>query len=449
MNVRAIFAELACLLSLACASDRVTTEIPFLAVPVEGWSGGTAMIVSPSFAGADTLPAVTVGGRALAVRWLGDAAVQVQLPDTNGSITLEVRLRSGGRTTAPILVRGFAGVNDGPALDADARLYPWPVAGVSTALALRQGRLVQVNLGALTVSGPLAPDTGLGCPTPGSQTYGIFAPVPSATVPGLATAVACGVGANMLVLAVPVAPSAAAPDTGPLTGAEVAVHLARGRWLVSIGNPGLVVFTRNDSGTFTQSPATAWEALGAVVSPRGDRIAPAWTKCGIGAGVPVYDSSGAVAFRVADFPCTSGPAAFSPDGSTLYEAGIDSAYRETLVAVDAGSGAVLARAVRFADVPYQNRLPTSGLAADPDRPFLYAAGWHDGLFLDVLDRETLEPVASLRAPAAVTSALDPLRVPASDLWTIVVDGSARRLYVVPSDYASTRQPYVFSYDLMH
>ncbi len=436
----------ATLLLLACRSDRITTTDPSLALPTYAWSGGTAVIASPSFCGADTLPVVTLGADTLPVQWLGDASVRVQLPDTNGTINLTVRLRSGGRTQAPIRVRGFAGVRDGPALDLYGRLYPWPAPGTATALGMQGGRLVGVNLGSLEVSAPLGPDTGLGCPTPEYQTFGVFAPVPSASVPGLVSAVGCA-GANMRVLAVPVSP-AAAPDTGPLAGAEVAVHLSRGKWLVSIGNPGLIVYTRTDAGTFSETPATAWEALGAVVSPRGDRVAPTFTYCGIVAGVPVYDTSGAVAFRVADFPCVSQAAAFTTGGDTLYVVGQDSQNRESLVALDASSGSVLMRTVRFADGPYVNRLPTSALAVDPVRPFLYAAGWHDGLFLDVLEPGTLQLVASIRAPAAVNAALDPLRVPPSDVWTIVIDAFERRLYVVPSDYATTPQPYVFAYDLM-
>ena len=452
---RAAWAGLLLVAVATCKSDRITAVDRSVSTAADGWSGGQLVLHSQSFAGADSLPTVTVGAGTLTVQSFGRDSVGVTLPDTNGSIALEVRLRDGGLTTVTVSVHGFVSVRDGPALDVNAQMYPWSSGGNPTALGLRDGRLVLVDLSTLAVSAPLAPDTGLGCH---ANQVGSFPPIPSATVPRLVGVLALGdygggCGGVGRPLAVPISPTAATPDTGPMTGAQVAVHLARGKWLVSIGNPGLLVYTRTDSGTFAQTAANLWQAAGAVVSPRGDRVAPTFTLNGGGVveGVPIYDApSGAVAFRLTDFTFVSGPAAFTSGGDTLYVAGVgkDPAYSEEAVAVDATSGSVLARTIRFTDGPYIYNIPTSAVAVDPVRSFLYAAGWHGGPFLDVLDRATLRLVASVRVPASVTAGLDGSRAIYGAPWTIVVSPVARRLYV--STYANGQmpQPYVFEYELM-
>ncbi|HTT68673.1 MAG TPA: hypothetical protein VMF70_11630 [Gemmatimonadales bacterium] len=448
LDARYAAAGLVGLLLVGCSTDKITRVAPTVTAAADAWSGGIVLLGSRSFTGPDSVPVVTVGNDTLVVQRRGVDSVLVQLPDTDGAISLVVRLRAGGHANVLVSVHGFASVRPGPPLEVNAQLYPWPDAGNPTALAIQDGRLVLLNLASLTVSAPLAPDTGLFCHT---TDYGSFAPVPSATVPGLVTALtSCPGGAGYgRVLAVPISPAAAPPDTSPLTAAEVGVHLSRGKWLVSNGHAGLVVYARTDSVTFSQTAPNGFEAFGAVVSPRGDRVVPTFTLCGTVTGLPVYDAAGAVAYRIANIPCASGPATFTEAGDTLYVSGVDSLYAEVLLAVDATTGSILARAIRSPDTLYIRASPTAGLAADPLRPFLYAAGWRDGPVLDVLDRGTLQSVASLRPPASVTAGLDSRANPLMGYpWTIVMNPIARRLYVVPTNKSATPEPYVFEYELM-
>jgi hypothetical protein len=423
---------------IGCRTDRITTQDLQVTHVSDVWSGGTLVLYSPSFTGADSVPTVTVGADTLSVRSLGPDSVAVQLPDTDGSLLLSVRTTSRGTAREQVQVHGLAAVRDGPVLDEFGLAYPWPDNGNPTALAVQFGRLVQLDLRTFTISGPLAPDTGLGCP---NLNVG-YAPVPSATAPGLVVVIGdCRFDGW---LAVAVAPGVA-PDTGPDGAGEVAVHLSRGKWLIATSPAGFRVYTRTDSGTFTQGPFDQWEADGAVVSPRGDRVAPTWAHTGLPPGPPVYDPRTAeVAFSVAAFPHWGGPAAFTPEGDTLFMAGLDSANQAEVVALDATSGTVLARAPLVLTDFYQR---LGGLAVDQLRPFVYALGWSDAPYLDVLDRTTLLRVATLRTPPRIAGTLDG-RVGDGWVWTIVISSLDRRLYAIAQTTSFRASPLVFEYELM-
>jgi hypothetical protein len=442
--------------TVACKADRMVTTDPLVSGVPDAWSGGQFVLTSGSFAGVDSTPLVLLGADTVSVRSLGGDSVQVQLPDTNGPVSLEVRLRSGGRAIVGVRVHGLAGVRDGPQIDLFGQVYPWPGNGNATALAVHGGTLVLLDLRSLTMSAPLTADTGLWCHSmPGNAPP--FPLVPSATVPGLVTVVSCP-NLRPLLLAVP-ATGGAAPDTGPASGGLVAVHLSRGTWFLSIKDVGTQVYTRLPSGGFAATPPGNLEYEGgAVVSPRGDRMVPTWFDCGDQVGAPVYDpATASVAYRVAEFQCVSGPAAFSPGGDTLFISGVHIPgsqvtsplpWPEEVEALDATSGAVLAKTTLWNTTNALNPQATA-LAADPLRPYLYVFGSPDGPDLLVLDRATLAVVATLRTPARIAATLVTARAPLSGVASaIVMDALVRRLYAIPSTSNVTLLPYVFEYELM-
>ena len=440
--VRGAAQLLLCLLA-ACGTDRITTVDPTVTADAEVWSGGVLALHSPSFTGADTAPIVTVGAETLAVHVVGSDSVRVQVPDTDGTISVGVGLRAGGRALLQVRVHGLARTWQGPEMD-NTSIYPWPGSARPTALAFGGGHLVLVDYASRTVSSPLTPDTGL---TADCNT----SPVPSATVPGLVTAHPSGTGGNCgPVLAVPATATAGPPDTGPVASIYPALHLSRGRWLVSSKNGPFQIATRSDSG-FTWGPPVIGSApVSYAMSPTGHRIVPTWTYANQG-GVPVFDATvPGVAYTLTALPRTW-TAAFSPGGDTLFVAGDDSAGGEVLLEVNAASGGVLARA------PLSGAYYGAGLAVavDPMRPWVYVA-WMAGSqpyvadtpAVDVYDRRSLVRVATLRASTSLFKAVpgDPFNP--TWAWAFVPSPLERRLYLTFNNGQGAGLTYVFEYDLM-
>ncbi len=417
----------------ACITDPITTTDPIVAVAADTWSGGWLDLSSPSFTGANSLPIVTMGADTLDTRSLGADAVQVLVPDTNGTVTMAVGLRAGGRTVVQVRVHGAITAGDGPSLDPGGELVPWPGNGNPTALGFRDHHLVVVDLRSGTVSQPLTPDTALGC-------WENWLPIPAADDPGLVTVAQTFTAGPCSLLAIPATSSAAPPDTGPNLGGYSAVHLGRGKWLVADKGDTLAVYTRLGSGGFSRS--TAWSnwgyGMGFTVSPRGDRVLPTnfyenWSDAN---GIPVFDvASARLAYAVN--LTVSQAAAFTADGDTLLVAG-DSADLYLLLSVDAATGVPFARAV----------LPNSGqsVAVDPARPWVYVALVADTgpPAVEVLDRATLRQVAVLRPSRSLVASF-----PSPMSWyaffpTFVSDLGARRLYLT----FMTVPNYVVEYELM-
>lgn len=415
----------------ACMAERVTIP-PALTFAPDAWSGGTLMLRSPLFRGVDSLPIVMVGAATLAVRSAWPDSVLVALPDTDGMIALSIRLVSGDATMDSVRVHGFVSLATapGPAVDAIA---PWPRGG-ATALGFQGGRLVLLDY-RLGTSTPLTPDTGLGH---GCQQV----PVPSATEEGLvAIASLIGGGGNSStcapLIAVPVAPSAAAPDTGPQPySIWPAMHLKRGHWLVSF-KYDFRIFRRDAPGAFTEllRNVACSQPEGFTISPRRDRIVP--VGCYAAAGVPVFDPrTPGVAYVLAALQYTE-TGDFSDAGDTLFQVGGDTLGLHGLFAIDAATGHVLA-ANSFEVYAYDVRL-------DPGGKWIYVAGAAGGTsgppIVAVYDRSTLARVATLREPAGTIS----VPVLRGDL-EILFDAAGRRLYLALND---TRNPVqVLQFDLM-
>ncbi len=439
----ALFATLA-----ACRSERITTiDVPIEAASTRVWSGGTLVLRSSAFEAADTLPCVRIGAETLAVQTFGRDSVLVQLPDTTGVITLSVTLRNGAsKTVDAVTAHGFVSAGFGPRLDGTP--YPWPGNGAPTALAYQDGRLVLINYRYGTAL-PLLADTGVGPPC-------AEGPIPSPTEPGLVTTASRQGGCGPLIAA-PVAPGAAAPDTGPPPQHYwSAMQLGRGHWLVN-NKYFCSLLARAPAGgldTVAFNIPACDEMSGFAISPRGDRVVPfqAYGVAGGTPGIPVFEPAGpSVAYTL---PLNEiGGVAFSEVGDTVFAAAADSAGRAMVFAADAVSGRILAtKTLASGAASYTT---ASSVALDPGRPWLYVADQQNGQpYIDVFDRTSLSRVATLRVPPGAMQ-LDPLQVEMFDIYVIVLSPVERRLYLT-FNYAAanaslpgpSRATYVLQFDLL-
>lgn len=414
---------------VACKADRITNVSPSVTSATHAWSGGTLVLRSTSFTGADSVPTVVVGAEALTVRSLGFDSVVVQLPDTNGLIALFVRLRAGAEVVDSVRVHGFVSAGSAPGPAVTGWLYPWPGSGTATALGFQGGRLVLLDL-RLNTTSPMAPDTGLG--------HGCLSgPVPSATEPGLIVISSLvgtgsvGSGASCAaMIAVPVASASAVPDTGPPpVGLWPAMHLARGVWLVN-HKYWFDIVSRSPSGGFTttSSNIACSQPTGFAISPRGDRVVPG--RCLAPSGIPVFDPRAAgVAYVLTAWHQTWG-GEFSASGDTLVQAAVDSLGQNVLFAVDPTAGRILGRA----------SLEAIGLDAriDPNGSWVYVAGLVGNIgppFIAVFDRVSLARVATLRIPAGVA-------YPSGD-FELISNSPDRRLYLTINDRGTPVEVYTF------
>lgn len=422
----AVFA-LAC---LACSADRITTEDAVVTFDASAWAGNTLVLRSTAFHGADTLPTVTAGVDTLPLRSFGAESVLVKLPDTSGWITLYLH-RAGGAVIpiGEVRLYGFAGAGQGPPTDGPIRV--WPGAGEPLTLAIQGGRLVRLDLPSTTASLVL-PDTGL------SRYPCLFSgPMASAVDPRLVVVTRMVGSSCGPLVAVPLVPGTIAPDTGPVPWGYSAVHLGRGRWLVA-SHHWMAFVTGSPAAGFVTGPAIDVPAPpGFAVSPRGDRVVPVLSSDYLPDRTPVFDPAGpGIAYSLQGLDIVAN-AVFSPGGDTLLVTGSRLEGNE-VQALDATTGRVLVRAAL--------RPRNADLALDPTHPFVYAAGTVDEEpVVQVLDRATLQPVATLRVPlGALTGASLPQPLSSSDN-VLVMDAAERRLYFVLNWWSGT---FAMRFDLM-
>jgi len=417
-----------------CSADRITTaEAPHVTFDAGAWSGGTLVLRSTAFRGADAAPTVTVGDDTLGMRPFGSDSVLVQLPDTNGWVQLWVHLSDGGGgPIGEVRVHGFAEMIRYP-IGWFGPVLPWLG---ETGIGYANGRLSRLYLRTgYTV--PLLPDSGA------DHLWCLDGPMPS-VVPGMAVVSHYSGGRCGPLIALPLAGGTAVPDTGPTppAGGKLdfgpALHLGPGRWLADLGD-GLRFFTGSPSAGFVASSALVQSSdygipTGFAVSPRGDRVIvfPIWAS----AGVRVLDPTTlGVAFTLTGAPFVGG-AAFSEDGDTLFVVAVRGHSDQlALLMVDAISGAVLAHT----DLHLQTR-DAFAVTPDPTRPLLYVAG----STVEVLDRNTLAPVARLRGHGGVGAG----GCDDSSGWAVL--GADRQLFYVCLRWSMTSfsVPYGFRIDLI-
>jgi len=406
------------------------------------WSGGALVMRSLGFVGADSVPIITVGTDTLVVRAQGPDSVLVAMPDTNGVLDIVVRYRNGMQYFTTVRVYGLRSWYTGPSMD--WTIAPWPGSG-PTALGFVGGHLVRLDYRTGAVSAPLTPDTGLNVCN--------YSPAPSATVSGLVTvhqfSTTVSYGNCGRLLAVPVIPEAAPPDTGPQDYTSYPVlHLSRGHWLVYSKNEPYYIVSRTDTG-FVWVPMTTAHGeppYGYVASPRGDRIVPTFGDANaFGGGVPVFDATAlGVAYGLTDLGMSSS-GAFTPNGDTLFVTGSPAGdpSSSVLLAVDAATGKVLGRALLSAS----SGAFDDGLAVvvDSVRSWVYVANGDPRPSVEVYDRATLTHVATLRSGSASVPDLGFRNGPA---WAFVMNQAARRLYLTFNNFSRTGPTFVFEYDLM-
>lgn len=368
---------------LGCGDNQLAVE-EFTVTTANSrvWSGSTLRLESPAFQAADSLPIVTTGSETLTVRSGGPLVALVQLPDTNGPLSLSVAISHGRRSGLGITTYGFAASRSGPPVDGAPQV--WPGGGAPTALAISNGRLVLIDY-RLETAQPLSSDSGLGSPW-------LDGPGLSATDSGLVV-IARWPGP---MIAVPVRPGAPPPDTGP-TPSEFypAVHLATGTWLQSRKH-WLEVRVRQPDGSFVSSAAASCEEpTRFAISPGASLVVP--IGCSPNAArMPIYNAATrSLAYRLS-FLSGIGGAGFSRTGDTLFLTGTDSLNGNSwLYAIEPTAGVPLAR-VALDDWWYADVL------VDPTLPRLYVADIDAACnaAVAVFDRRTLQQLATLRAPAS-------------------------------------------------
>lgn len=166
---------------------------------------------------------------------------------------------------------------------------------------------------------------------------------------------------------------------------------------------------------------------GAVLSPGADRATLlASTEPG---KVPIYHARSAEVTARVPVLRTTRAAAFSDDGESLAIAGsaATGGVARRLLLLRARDGRLLRDTVLST--------PIVGLRFDPWRPLLYVVVNRDGRAgLEVLDRNTFRPVASLAVPASLDGLIRPYAVIAfGDGTALVFDGSRVFRFALPAD----------------
>ena len=341
MTARALplAAAAALLLGVACSDPTQSFQLPpFTVSPAAQWSGGTVTLGSPYFVGRNPLPSILASAETLAAVRATDSTVHLTLPrGATGPVTLSLTHDGRVDSIASVQRYGFRERRDlmpalaGELLVANSGDHPMVLGNTEGIQWTPLGRIDLVSGTGQTFTTVLGPSNvvyGLSPSTPA----GAFAVRDSTDSVRLAT-----------LLASPPAVVGTVPFVGTGFVRQVA-QLSPGIWLFT-GSHTSSVRAEADScclprfSTPTESP---WALF---LSPRGDRTTMA---VNVAQGqVPVFDNAtGDTAFTL-PLQGTEG-IAFSSDGTRLFAVGgyFDS---DTLVAVDATTGQVLAGMVGLPD----------------------------------------------------------------------------------------------------
>ena len=335
MTARAILRALAVVSILAAAcSDPAEPPLPSFSVsPAAQWSGGLIFIRSEYFLHHLAVPVVVAGTDTLAYIGIDDSTVFAQLPPgPSGPVTLSL-VRGTRRDNLGTVQR--VGLREkrtltpglmGEVMIVDSGGHPWAMGNTITGAAqyAPMGRIDLVTGAGQTFTSIHGPST---------VQYGWSPSVPSGS------AVARDAGDTLHLYDLRATPPQ--PIGGALFGGQTGYI----RHLVQL-SPGLWLHTQSHfSFTHAETDTTTWRVGGATespwsvfVSPRGDRTT--MTVNVVTGGVPVFDNiSGDTAFSLR-LKGTEG-IVFSPSGDTLYAVGGDYSLPDTIVIVNATTGASL------------------------------------------------------------------------------------------------------------
>jgi len=395
----------------ACHStiyDAVDPEVR-VETPVV-WAGADIVLTSASFTGVDTLPLVLVGDDTLTPRYAPPDSLRVAAPDSQGTYEVRVwfRARPLPLPYGAITVQGgYSGYRDVPSIGG----YPllWPGGGLPKFLIGVPDGLALVD--------PRSSTTVRVLPDSIFDQYCFNGPGPApdgrVTVSRSLPNWECGP-----LVSVQLANPTLAPAPGPrrCTGCRFAAQLGPDRWLVFFHH-GFESWYRDSTGAWTGTLYWYGEPHDVAVSRRVDRAVPLGANSR-GLGTPVFTSASAgPAYVLSQFGEVSA-AQFTDDGDTLYVV--------AWPADTAGGAGPLLAVLRAADGAVLRSAPAWGgdhLVLDPVRPFLYLAGYEGSWYqaVQVVDRATLKPVTTLRAP-------DDLRSP-GNLYPML-SAAERKLYLV-------------------
>jgi hypothetical protein len=330
----------ATLLGVACSDPTQPFPVQsFRVSPAVQWSGGTVLLRSPYFVGRTPLPAIVAAAESLSAVRVDDSTVTVRLPRVpTGVVALSVAHDGRTDSVATVQVFGVRGKRTltpglaGELLATDSGDHPVVLGNTDAAVVQRApiGRIDLVTGLGVTLPGVLGPAAiqyGLAPSTP----HGAFAVRDSSDSLRLVT-----------LLTSPPAILSTVPFVGTGQTRQVA-QLSPGIWLFTGSH---VSSTRAEADTCcvyryqgpTESP---WSVF---LSPRGDRSTLAVNV--IGGRVPVFDNATGDTAYTLPLGGTEG-IGFSTDGTTLYAVGGAINVPDTLLAVDATDGRVVAGKVRL------------------------------------------------------------------------------------------------------
>lgn len=326
----------------AACSDPAEPPLPaFSIAPAAQWSGGVVTIRSSYFANRSQVPFILADGDTLALAAVDDSTVTTVLPLGHTGPVVFSMARGNRTDTLGTVGRvgfhtkyGMLGSLDGELLATDSAGLPVVLGGEVNGAQNREWvmrvRPNFLNMGTIRLKQISTPFYGLApSVTPGE--FVVLDTTDSARV------------ANLLL-------------TAPaITGTVPWVGTAGGRHIVRL-SPGIWLFTSSHS-SWTRTEADSSEVArvqtespyNVFLSPRGDRTTMSTVVAQtLGNGVPVFDNAtGTVAYRL---PLLSIEAAtFSPDGATLFIVGGNQYRSDTLIALDATTGAVTLPRVTLPD----------------------------------------------------------------------------------------------------
>lgn len=390
-----------CVSVAACASDRITTAAPDVAVLTPHvWSGGVILVrAAPRYG----LPPIVLGGDTVVPARADSFTLAVAVPvGPARALDLAVLVPGAHHLYSRVQVHGLEGTAPAPPLRAAQGEQPLAAPDGST-------RIAAYGTGGVVLFDARTPSAVLPFPAAGDRRCLRFGPGRALSGAAMtlapfdtATVWRCGPLEAWIVHATG---HAVLADTGPSQLDRdfllAALYLAPGRWLLSSG--GLQLYTRRADGGFDVE-ALGRGPIGFAVTSGGRRVVPLrWSDAG--PAFPVIDAEAGGVAGVLPGPMPEA-AAFSPDGDTLFALDVTG-----LRVYDLASWRALdSVAVTSAAVP--------DLVADPVGPWLYLLRRDaSGVVVEVLDRGRLRVAGRLGpAPEGV----------------LAVSPAERRLYVVGS-----------------
>lgn len=374
---------LLCGLSLTACNEPVALLPDNVEIRVEnpiGWPGGDLVLVSEAFDRYPELPLVLLDSQSLTLSRMNDSTIHARLPDSSGNYDLTVWMRGVART-GTIRIAGYMGRRTGP------QLFGWGLAiepGAPVVIGGGADSLIRLDLrNGHWVSLPVM-----------HRSQCLLSPGPSfraGSVVAGGTATSCNVAKSWKV-----EPGVVIRDSVPSGGNYLRAELAAGLWL-NAGHHAISL--KSATQGFWTIQMEEVERL--VLSPGGELAVPLAVNAEAGqVDMPVFSTAlRAIAYRVPLRQMQA--AAFSSDGDTLFASGsrlVAGEWQARTVAVSAPTGQVLL------DVRNDTISQPWDLIVDPAAPLLYAVtlqrlGYSWAPIVHVLDRGTLQRIATLRPPA--------------------------------------------------